>query len=139
MWKSLLKTDWYKMCENQHFENRVKLFFTKFWNPATTSLKDENKKEKKELSQVSKYNYNTRTRRFLEELGNHPTLDITGRVMCHLSSFQDSNFCWVLAILISFSLCNHCPLSSPFNRLLKKGNDQFFMEIWFCTLPYCIM
>jgi hypothetical protein len=55
MWKSPLKTDWYKMCENRHFENRVKLLIFFFWNPAPRSLKDENKKEKKELSQVSKY------------------------------------------------------------------------------------
>jgi hypothetical protein len=31
MWKPPLKTDWYKMCENWHFENQVN---TKFWDPA---------------------------------------------------------------------------------------------------------
>jgi hypothetical protein len=34
MWKLALKTNWYKMCENWHFETWVKLVFANFWNLA---------------------------------------------------------------------------------------------------------
>ncbi len=34
MWKSDLKTNCYKMCENRHFETQMKLVFANFWNHA---------------------------------------------------------------------------------------------------------
>jgi len=41
MWWLALKTKWYKMSENQHFETRMKLFFQNF-ETLPMFLKDEN-------------------------------------------------------------------------------------------------
>jgi hypothetical protein len=46
MWKLALKTDWYKMFEDQHLETWVK-FFLQIFETLPRSLKDENKIEKK--------------------------------------------------------------------------------------------
>jgi hypothetical protein len=46
MWKLALKTNWYKMFENWHFETRMKLFFQIF-ETLPRFLKGENNFKKK--------------------------------------------------------------------------------------------
>jgi hypothetical protein len=73
MWKPPLKTNWYEMCENWHFENWVKLFITNLWNLVRV-FKRWKLKRKNKINQVSKSIIILGPNGYKKKPKNHPTL-----------------------------------------------------------------